>query len=177
MTQAELAGFAGVSQSYISRVEAGRKGVERRSTLVAIAKALQVTVANLLGQPGDPTDPLKAGAADAGPDIWAALIEIDQGERRTPTRTGERLDDAVNKLANLRARSDYPTIAGLLPDLLIDAAAHDVSDWLQRSQDLRTKRGPSRTSMEPFGPGAKPPLRWWCRAGLDRPAGPAHQVC
>jgi transcriptional regulator with XRE-family HTH domain len=39
MTQAVLAGLAGVSQSYISHIESGRKGIERRSTLVAIASA------------------------------------------------------------------------------------------------------------------------------------------
>lgn len=125
MTQGVLAGLAGVSQSYVSQVEAGRKGVERRSTLVALAQALQVTVADLLGQPGDPTDPLKAGAASAVPAIWAALIEIDEGERRTPTCTHEQLNAAVENIADLRARSDYPNMAGLLPDLLIDAAAHD----------------------------------------------------
>jgi transcriptional regulator with XRE-family HTH domain len=103
MTQAVLAGLAGVSQSYISQVEAGRKGVERRSTLVAIAKALRVTVADLLGQPGDPTDPLKAGAADAVPAIWAALIEIDEGERRAPTRTHEQMNAAIKQVAGLRA--------------------------------------------------------------------------
>jgi transcriptional regulator with XRE-family HTH domain len=80
MMQAVLAGLAGVSQSYISQVEAGRLGAERRATLVAIAKALRVTVADLVGQPGDSTDPLKADATGAVPAIWAALVEI--GEER-----------------------------------------------------------------------------------------------
>jgi len=124
MTQNVLAGLAGVSQSYISQVESGRKSIDSRSTLVAIAAALKVTVADLLGQPGDPTDPLKAGAADAVPAIWAALIEIEEGERRTPTRTPEQMTAAVAEAADLRARSEYPRMAHLLPDLLIDAAAH-----------------------------------------------------
>ena len=59
MSQATLAGLAGVSQSFISYVESGRKSIERRATIVAIASALQVSVADLLGEPGDPTDPLK----------------------------------------------------------------------------------------------------------------------
>lgn len=125
MTQAALAGLAGVSQSYISQLEAGHKGIERRSTLVAIAGALQVSVADLLGQPGDPTDPLKAGAAAAVPAIRVALIEIDEGERRTPTRHPDEMAAAVAHLADLRARSEYATMAALLPGMLLDAAAHE----------------------------------------------------
>ncbi len=125
MAQAALAGLAGVSQSYISQVESGAKSVERRSTLVAIAGALQVSVADLLGQPGDPTDPLKAGAAAAVPTIRIALIEIDEGERRTPSRGPEEMAAAVEHVAELRARSEYAAMAGLLPQLLLDAAAYD----------------------------------------------------
>jgi transcriptional regulator with XRE-family HTH domain len=124
MTQSVLAGLAGVSQSYVSQVESGRKSIDSRSTLVAIAAALKVTVADLLGQPGDPTDPLKAGAADAVPAIWTALIEIEEGERRTPSRTPEQMTAAVAHAADLRTRAEYPRMAHLLPDLLIDAAAH-----------------------------------------------------
>jgi transcriptional regulator with XRE-family HTH domain len=124
MTQSALAGLAGVSQAYISKVESGRKGIERRAILVAIASALQVTVADLLGQPGDPTDPLKADAAAAVPAIRVALIEIEEGERRTPAHSPAQLSAAVERLAGLRARSDYTPMAGLLPDLLTEAAAH-----------------------------------------------------
>jgi transcriptional regulator with XRE-family HTH domain len=55
MSQGVLVGFAEVSQGYVAKVETGAKDIERRSTLVAIAKALQVTVADLTGD--DPTDP------------------------------------------------------------------------------------------------------------------------
>ena len=123
MTQAVLAGFAGVSQSYISQVESGRKTVDRRSTLVQIAKALKVTVADVLGQPGDPTDPAKGGAADAVPAIWAVLIEIDEGERRPPARTPEQVEAEIERLDVLRTRSDYAVMTGALPGLLLDAAA------------------------------------------------------
>lgn len=123
MTQAVLAGLAGVSQSYISQVEAGRKTIERRATLVGIAKALKVTVSDLLGQPGDPTDPAKAGAADAVPSIWAALIEIEEGERRQPIRSREQLTADMAAAAGMRARADYVALAQLLPGLLLDAAA------------------------------------------------------
>jgi transcriptional regulator with XRE-family HTH domain len=123
MTQTVLAGLAGLSQSYISQIESGRKSIDSRSTLIALAAALKVTVADLLGQPGDPTDPAKAGAADAIPAIWTALIEIEEGERRTPTWEPQRLTAAITHVHELRARSDYPAMAPLLPELLIEAAA------------------------------------------------------
>jgi transcriptional regulator with XRE-family HTH domain len=132
MTQAVLAGLAGVSQSYISHVEAGRKGIERRSTLVAIANALQVSVADLLGQPGDPTDPAKATAAAAVPAIRVALLEIEEGERRRPTMAADQLAAGMSRLHALRARADYATMAPLLPDLLANAAAHGGRQLLAR---------------------------------------------
>jgi transcriptional regulator with XRE-family HTH domain len=123
MTQAVLAGLAGVSQSYVSHVEAGRKGIERRSTLVAIANALQVSVADLLGQPGDPTDPAKATAAAAVPAIRVALLEIEDGQRRRPTMTADQLAAGMSQLHALRARADYASMAPLLADLLVNGAA------------------------------------------------------
>src|SRR2546421_6687546 len=86
MSQAVLAGLAGVTESYISHVEAGRKGIERRSTLVAIAAALQVSVADLLDQPGEATDPAYQRASAAVPALRVALAEIVEGEVDPPTR-------------------------------------------------------------------------------------------
>src|SRR5262249_17056341 len=124
MTQAVLAGLAGVSQSYISKVEAGHKGIERRSTLVAIAGALHVSVADLLGEPGDPTDPHKASATAAVPAIRVALLEIEEGERRPPRRGQDELSAALDHVVALRLRGDPRPIAELLPGLLVEAAAH-----------------------------------------------------
>ncbi|MFE9203266.1 helix-turn-helix domain-containing protein [Micromonospora sp. NPDC007230] len=123
MSQAVLAGLAGVSQSYISQVESGRKTVDRRSTLVAIAAALQVTVADLLGQGTEPGDPARERAAECVPAIWSALIEIEDGERRPLTRTRDELAADIARSDQLRNRSNYPAMARLLPDLLLDAAA------------------------------------------------------
>src|SRR5262249_61964168 len=123
MTQQQLADFAGVSQSYISKVEAGEKSIERRSTLVNVAAALQVSVADLLGQPGDPTDPLKAGVAAVVPTIRLALIEIEEDAPRVPVRGPDQLAADIDHLVQLRSRSDFAAIATRLPSLLPDAAA------------------------------------------------------
>lgn len=124
MTQAVLAGLAGVSQSYIAKVEGGVKGVERRATLVALATALQVSVADLLGQPGDPTDPLLAGAAGSVPAIRAAIIEIEEGERRQPIRGVDEMAALADHLQDLRATSAYGQMAALLASALLDAAGY-----------------------------------------------------
>jgi transcriptional regulator with XRE-family HTH domain len=124
MTQAALAGLAGVSQSYISQVEADRKSVERRATLVDIASALQVTVADLLGQPGDPTDPMRAGVSASIPSIRAAIIEIEEGERRSPSRDADELHAVVEQVDGFRAVSDYGAMSPILADFLLDAAGH-----------------------------------------------------
>jgi transcriptional regulator with XRE-family HTH domain len=123
MTQAALAGLAGLSQSYISQVEAGRKSVERRRTLVAIADALQITVADLTGQ-SDPNDPAKATVSALVPAIRAAIIAVEEGERRPPRLTGEHLHQLTERIDQLRAVSDYTGMAPLLPDFLVEAAAH-----------------------------------------------------
>ncbi|MFI2649869.1 helix-turn-helix domain-containing protein [Micromonospora fulviviridis] len=123
MSQAVLAGLAGVSQSYISQVESGRKTIDRRSTLVAVAAALQVTVADLLGQGAEPGDPARDSAAESVPAIWSALIEIEDGERRPATRVREELAADIARSDELRTSANYPAMARLLPDLLVEAAA------------------------------------------------------
>lgn len=49
-SQAVLAGLVGISQGYLSQIETGMRAVESRSTLVSLARALDVSVADLLGQ-------------------------------------------------------------------------------------------------------------------------------
>ncbi|NYT94020.1 helix-turn-helix domain-containing protein [Salinispora sp. H7-4] len=124
MSQTVLAGLAGLSQPFISQVESGRRSIDRRSTLIAIAAALQVTVADLLEQPGSPTDPALNGAADAVPAIWAALLEISDGDRGAPTMPSEQVTAVLRHSNQKRLAGDYPAVARGLPPLLDEAARH-----------------------------------------------------
>jgi transcriptional regulator with XRE-family HTH domain len=50
LTQRELAGLAGISAHYVSRIEAGRANL-RATTLGALARALEAEPATLLTEP------------------------------------------------------------------------------------------------------------------------------
>jgi transcriptional regulator with XRE-family HTH domain len=50
-TQAELAGLAGLSPSFISMVETGQRPLDRRSHIAALASALKVSETDLVGGP------------------------------------------------------------------------------------------------------------------------------
>src|SRR4051794_11091848 len=80
LSQRALADLAGLSQGYVSQVESGTKPIDRRSTLVRLADALQVSVAEIVGQPYAPGDPQHARALTAVPDIRAALVGLAYGD-------------------------------------------------------------------------------------------------
>jgi transcriptional regulator with XRE-family HTH domain len=51
VTQAELAGLAGLSPSFLSMVETGQRSLDRRSHIAAVASALRVSETDLVGGP------------------------------------------------------------------------------------------------------------------------------
>jgi transcriptional regulator with XRE-family HTH domain len=132
LSQAALAGLAGLSQGYLSQIETGVRSVEMRSTLVALAQALDVSVADLLGQNSDPTDPVRVRASEAVSGIRVALVSLDVGEIDPPTRGPEEMAAAVEYAMRLRQQSEYLTLAPLLPGLLRDAAHYPGTDALVR---------------------------------------------
>jgi transcriptional regulator with XRE-family HTH domain len=132
LSQAALAGLAGLSQGYLSQIETGVRSVEMRSTLVSLARALDVSVADLLGQTSDPTDPVRVRASEAVSGIRVALVALDVGAIDPPTRGPEEMAAAVDYAMRLRQQSEYLTLAPLLPGLLYDAASYPGTDALTR---------------------------------------------
>lgn len=118
-SQRALAGLAGMSQPYLSQIERGNRPVERRTTLVALAGALQVSVAELTGEPGDPTDPAKAKATASVPAIRQALIMREVGETR-PTQGN------VAELLHAGQSYDFATAAPMLPGLIAGLSGSDL---------------------------------------------------
>ncbi|SNR78361.1 hypothetical protein SAMN06264365_105439 [Actinoplanes regularis] len=100
-----------MSQPYLSQIETGTRPVERRATLVALAGALDVSIADLTGQPGDPTDPVRAAAAAHVPAIREALIRREVGELEEPHHE-------VRQLMAAGGAYDFAAAAPMLPNLL-----------------------------------------------------------
>ncbi|WP_063039560.1 helix-turn-helix domain-containing protein [Nocardia pseudovaccinii] len=137
ISQKMLADRSGVSQGYISLIESGQRALDRRATQVAIAQALNVTVSQLLGQPGDPTDPAKAAATAVVPDIRSACLEMSVGERRKPDRPRDAVREAVRRSSILRNAADYAGLAPGMADLLRDAFYYKGPEFVEATFNAR----------------------------------------
>jgi transcriptional regulator with XRE-family HTH domain len=119
-TQAELAGLAGLSPSFLSMVETGQRPLDRRSHIAALASALKVSETDLVGGPHLSSDRQQSDPHMGIPALRVAL--------QTNTLTAPAVDHArpladlaqivIGKLESLRRTSDYATIGDLLPDVL-----------------------------------------------------------
>jgi transcriptional regulator with XRE-family HTH domain len=136
MSQRALADFAGLSQAYVSQVESGRRAVERRSTLAAIAEALQVSVAELTGDP-EPGDPARERALASIPAIRQALIMREAGER-----TDEPVPpEVVRRTMVAEIHGDYSTAMSALPGLLRSATGGVFVDLLRFTMFMLNNHG------------------------------------
>lgn len=122
LSQAALAGLAGISQGYLSQIETGVRPVDMRSTLADLARALQVTASDLLGQTTDPADPIRVQASEAVADIRVALVELEAGDICAPRREPAELAAALVRMQELRQSSSHLDLAPMLPGLLRDSA-------------------------------------------------------
>jgi len=127
MSQQLLADLAGVSQGYISQIEAGKRPLERRSTQVAIANALNISVAQLVGLPTDRTDPVLDRALTHVPAVRRVVVELSAGERHRPERDRESLNTAARAVTHLRATADHAALLPRLAGLLQDISGHGLA--------------------------------------------------
>ncbi|MBV9160786.1 MAG: helix-turn-helix transcriptional regulator [Pseudonocardiales bacterium] len=70
-----VAGLAGITKQYLSALELGQRGFNRRGLIEDLAEALGCSVADLTGQPYLPADRAAADAAAALPGIALAVYE------------------------------------------------------------------------------------------------------
>jgi len=109
--QRVVAGRAGMSQGYLSLIERGIKPVNTRGTLAALANALDVSIVDLTGEPGDPNDAAKAAASAHVPAIREALIAREMGELTEPHHD-------VRDLMIAGGNYDFATVAPQLANML-----------------------------------------------------------
>jgi len=94
------AGLAGISTSYLSRLERGERSIERRGLLDELAAALGCAVVDLTGQPYLPTD---RDSADAAASLPAIIMVVYDSELDEPPDMPTR---PVSELAHLAAEAN-----------------------------------------------------------------------
>jgi transcriptional regulator with XRE-family HTH domain len=123
MSQQHLADLVGVTRSYISMIEGGRRPVDKRETLYGLCTALQVSVADLTGQPYEPVDREQIQARAQLPAIELALMAEGQ-DHQGSLRSLPVLDAEADRALMLRMHGRYAELNGLLPGLLSQLHVH-----------------------------------------------------
>lgn len=126
-----LAELAGISHSYLAKIERGEKAIGNRQTLEAIANALRVSPTDLTGEPYAPTDPVSSDVLASLDEVETALTEWLPGEvpDLAPARPWLEVAAESDRLATvLRPKSDYAAQGKLLPSLIQDLLVHAHTD-------------------------------------------------
>ncbi|MDQ4020740.1 MAG: helix-turn-helix domain-containing protein [Actinomycetota bacterium] len=125
-----VAELAGLSESYLSRLERGERPVERRSTLEALAAALEVA-------PGELTGSHELVVGEGMGEVHAAVVAL------RVALADNSLDDPADDVArpwpelaadlhrvnnDLRPRADHAALGLVLPDLIADLHATAAVD-------------------------------------------------
>ncbi len=126
MTQAELAGLAGLSPSFLSMVEHGTRILDRRSHIADLASALRVSETDLVGGPHLSRDRVQSDPHMAVPPLRVALqtntLTRPAVERARPV--GELREIVFGRIEPLRRVADYVGVGRLLPDVLDELHWH-----------------------------------------------------
>lgn len=151
LTQAQLARDAGVSTSYVSQIEQGKRDPSE-TVVAALARALDVSVADLQGQPQ--LDDLRRDQLDAlVHPIREALDVYDLGVDPDVTpRSHEALTAHTDRVCALIRSSDLRSAAAELPGLIMETttAAHthqnrqtwrDLAMQYRSAYDVASKLG------------------------------------
>ncbi|MDQ3763707.1 MAG: helix-turn-helix domain-containing protein [Actinomycetota bacterium] len=115
-----IAELAGITESYLCRLELGQRPLDRRSLLEALAAALQVAPSEITGQPYPPSSENEAVAHAAAQALRAVLRDIEVGEPLTeaPPRSVAELRGEVAAVNAACAACDYGLLGHTVPDLI-----------------------------------------------------------
>ncbi|MFE3200919.1 helix-turn-helix domain-containing protein [Embleya sp. NPDC059237] len=125
LTQQELADKAGISRSYLQKLETGSRPTSH-SVLVKLARTMRVEVSRLTGQPYDtdpgPEDQLVHGVI---PELRRVMLcyRDPSPSPLLPAREFEELYVAVEEVNRHRRAASYARVAPALPGLLTELGA------------------------------------------------------
>ncbi|WP_054056069.1 helix-turn-helix domain-containing protein [Alloactinosynnema sp. L-07] len=113
-----VAGLAGISPSYLSRLESGKRALDRRSLIVALATALDVAPTEIttvaLAAPGDVEEERSLGP------VRTALQAASYGEAMGQVRPLDELRDRVASVLDDQQSCEFALVGAALPGLIND---------------------------------------------------------
>lgn len=123
LTLAQLAGLAGLSTSFLSMAERGQRAVDRRSHIAAIAAALKVSEADIVGGPHLSADPVQSEPHATIPGVRAALLT---NSLTAPAADRARpLAELVTEMARIdRSEYKHVQVGRALPSLIDELHIH-----------------------------------------------------
>jgi len=126
LSQEQLAGLAGVSQGYVSLVEKGRRPLDRRSIVSALAAALEVSETDLVGGPHLSRDRVQS---DPHLHIPALRVALTTASLDAPAVDGGRPLAELRSLLYggieaARRTCDYVRLGDLLPGVIDELYWH-----------------------------------------------------
>lgn len=138
MTQVELAGLAGLSPSFVSMVEHGTRLLDRRSHISALASALRVSEADLVGGPHLSSDRLQS---DPHMGIPALRVSLQTNSLSRPAVDHARPLAVLHRevfgdIERFRRACDYVTIGQLLPSAIDELYRHAADPEDEAAQQL-----------------------------------------
>lgn len=119
-----IAELAGITEGHLSRLENGKRRLDKRSTIAALAAALEISPSELVGHPVRWEDPAMAEAQTTIPALRLALVGTELGQSGTGSaRPVGDLVTEVDRCVALRTACDFAAMGAMLPSLLADLYA------------------------------------------------------
>jgi transcriptional regulator with XRE-family HTH domain len=131
---AVIAGLAGISTSYLSRLESGARALDRRSLIVALADALEVAPSEITGHGVMSPGRLEEDRSLNG--VRLALVAVSMNDPRGEIVPVEVLSSRASALFEAQRECKYAEVGAALPALIRDLhttleAGRDVGSLLR----------------------------------------------
>ncbi len=123
-----VAGLAGITAGYLSMLERGQRGFNRRGLLEDLAAALGCSVVDLTGQPYPPPDRTSADTLAALPGIREIIYDAEVDDApQIQARPVDQLAAAVRRANEFRDAGRYGPAGRELGALLAELHAHTAA--------------------------------------------------